>query len=193
VVTGTTQLLFGGMHRIQENAFINLKNHSHSVTAELQVPEAGAQGVIIAQGGNTGGWALYAHQGRLRYGYNFVGVQHTYIGADAELPAGTHQIRMEFAYDGGGLGKGGTVTLYVDGQQVGQGRIERTHAFLYSMDETTDIGSDAGAPVAEDYGPRDNEFTGAITWVQVDVDATAADPDHLIAPEERFHLAMAKQ
>ena len=193
VVTGTTQLLFGGMHRIQENAFINLKNHSHSVTAELQVPEAGAQGVIIAQGGNTGGWALYAHQGRLRYGYNFVGVQHTYVGSDAELPAGTHQVRMEFAYDGGGLGKGGTVTLYVDGQQVGQGRIERTHAFLYSMDETTDIGSDAGAPVAEDYGPRDNEFTGAITWVQVDVDASAADPDHLIAPAERFHLAMAKQ
>ena len=192
VVSGSTQLLFGGMHRIQENAFINIKNHSHSVTAEIEVPGDGAQGVIVAQGGDFGGWALYAHQGRLRYAYNFVGVHRSYIGADTELPTGTHQARMEFAYDGG-LGKGGTVTLYVDGSQVGQGRVERTHAFFFSMDETADIGSDAGAPVSEDYGPGDNAFTGKIGWVQIDVDAAAADVDHLIAPQERFHLAMAKQ
>jgi hypothetical protein len=100
---------------------------------------------------------------------------------------------MEFAYDGGGLGKGGTVTLYIDGKQVGEGRVERTHRFLFSMDETTDVGSDAGAPVSEDYGPGNNEFTGKVNWVEVDVDAAAEDADHLISIEERFNLAMAKQ
>jgi arylsulfatase len=100
---------------------------------------------------------------------------------------------MEFAYDGGGIGKGGTVTLYVDGQRVGDGRVERTHKFFFSMDETADIGSDAGAPVSEDYGPRDNDFTGRVHWVQIDVDAAAEDLDHLVHAEERFQLAMAKQ
>jgi hypothetical protein len=155
-VRGNTQLLFGGMHRLQENAVINTKNHSHAVTAEVDLPDTGARGVIIAQGGDFGGWALYAHQGRLRYAYNFVGVQHSYVGSETALPAGTHQLRMEFAYDGGGLGNGATITLYLDGQPVGDGRVERTHSFSFSMDETTDIGSDAGAPVSEDYGPRDN-------------------------------------
>jgi hypothetical protein len=149
--------------------------------------------VIVAQGGDFGGWALYAHQGRLRDAYDFVGVHHSYISADRKLAAGTHQVRMEFAYDGGGLGKGGTVTLYVDGHHAGQGRVERTHAFFFPMDETADIGSDAGAPVAEDYGPYDNTFTGTINWVQIEVDAAAEDVDHLIAPEERFRLTMAKR
>jgi arylsulfatase len=100
---------------------------------------------------------------------------------------------MEFAYDGGGLGKGATITLYLDGKPVGQGRVERTHAFSFSMDETTDIGSDAGAPVSQDYEPTNNEFTGKVNWVQIDVDKAAEDLDHLISPEERFQLAMAKQ
>jgi hypothetical protein len=193
VVSGTTQLLFGGMHRLQENAVINVKNHSHSVTAEIEVPKAGAQGVIIAQGGDFGGWSLYVHEGRLRYAYNFVGVQRSYVGSETELKTGTHQARMEFAYDGGGIGKGGTVSLYVDGGQVGEGRVERTHKFFFSMDETADIGSDAGAPVSEDYGPRDNEFNGTVKWVQIDVDRAAEQLDHMIEAEERFHLAMAKQ
>jgi arylsulfatase A-like enzyme len=193
VVTGHTQLLFGGMHRLQENAVINVKNHSHAITAEIEVPESGAQGVIIAQGGDFGGWSLYAHDRRLRYAYNFVGVQRWYIGAETELPAGTHQARMEFAYDGGGIGKGATVTLYLDGEQIGEGRVERTHKFFFSMDETMDIGSDAGAPVSEDYGPRGNEFNGRINWVQIDVDKAAEDADHLISADELFNLAMAKQ
>jgi arylsulfatase len=192
-VRGNTQLLFGGMRRLQENAVINTKNHSHSVTAEIDVPGAAADGVIIAQGGDFGGWSLYAHEGKLRYAYNFVGVQHSYIGSDTDLPPGIHQVRMEFAYDGGGLGKGATITLYLDGKPVGQGRVERTHAFSFSMDETTDIGSDAGAPVSQDYGPDNNGFTGRVNWVQIDLDKVAEDLDHLISPEERFQLAMAKQ
>ena len=100
---------------------------------------------------------------------------------------------MEFAYDGGGVGKGGTVTLYLDGDKVGEGRVERTHWGIFSMDETTEVGSDAGAPVSDDYGPGDNAFSGKVTWVQIDIDSAAEDVDHLISPAERFRLAMAKQ
>jgi arylsulfatase len=193
VVNGSTQLLFTGMRRIQENAVINTKNKSHSVTAELEMPTSGAQGVIVAQGGSMGGWALYAHEGTLTYFYNFLGIQHTRVTATSPLPAGTHQARMEFAYDGGGMGKGAAITLYVDGKQVGEGRVERTHALFFSMDETLEIGSDVGEPVSEDYGPRGNAFSGKVRWVQIDVDAAAKDVDHMVAAEERFQLAMARQ
>jgi arylsulfatase len=180
-------------HRLQENVVLNVKNKSHSVTAEIDVPDDGAQGVIIAQGGDTGGWSLYAHQGRLTYCYNLLGFEHYYTHADAMLPSGTHQARMEFTYDGGGFGKGGDVTLYVDGEKVAAGRVERSHKQIFSMDETTEVGSDAGSTVSEDYGPRGNAFNGTIGWLQLDIDAAVADQDHLIAPEERFRLAMAKQ
>src|SRR5262245_62736457 len=119
VVHGNTQLLFTGMRRIQENAVINTKNKSHSVTAEIEVPASGAKGVIVAQGGNMGGWSLYAHEGKLKYHYNFVGLLHFDVTTEAPLAAGKHQARMEFAYDGGGIGKAANVTLYVDGQKVG--------------------------------------------------------------------------
>jgi len=128
VVHGTTQLFFPGMRRVAENAVINTKNKSHAVTAELEVPETGAQGVIVAQGGNMGGWALYVHDGVLRYHYNFIGLLHSDVTAASPLPSGKHQARAELAYDGGGIGKGATVTLYVDGAPVGSGRIERTTA-----------------------------------------------------------------
>jgi arylsulfatase len=100
---------------------------------------------------------------------------------------------MEFAYDGGGIGKGGDVTLYLDGTAVGSGRVDRTHWGIFSMDETTEVGSDAGAPVTSEYGIGGNEFSGSVAWVQLDIDAAAEDLDHLISPEERFRVAMAKQ
>jgi arylsulfatase len=193
VVHGATQLLFPGMRRLQENSVINTKNKSHSVTAEIEVPGSGATGVIVAQGGNMGGWSFYAHEGKLKYCYNHVGIVQYRVSATSALPAGTHQARMEFAYDGGGIGKGGAITLFVDGKVVGEGRVERTHRFLFSMDETLDIGCDAGEPVSEDYGPKDNAFNGKVQWVQIDVDAAAADADHMVGAEERFNLAMARQ
>ena len=193
VVRGNTQLFFPGMRRLQENAVINIKNKSHSVTAEIEVPAAGAQGVIIAQGGNMGGWSLYVHEGRLSYCYNLLGVRIFKVTAGASLPAGTHQVRQELAYDGGGVAKGGTVTLFVDGTKVGEGRVERTHPFEFSMDETTDVGVDVGEPVSPDYGPTGNAFTGKVKWVQIDIDAAAKDLDHMINAEERFQLAMARQ
>jgi len=193
VVRGNSQLLFPGMRRIQENTVINTKNKSHSVTAEIEVPTSGAKGVIVAQGGNMGGWTLYAHEGKLKYHYNFLGLQHNDVTASSALPAGKHQVRMEFAYDGSGLGKGADITLYVDGKQVGAGRVGRSHAFFFSMDETLEVGCDVGEPVSPDYGPRGNAFTGKVHWVQIDVDAAAKDVDHMIAAEERFQLAVARQ
>jgi hypothetical protein len=193
VVPGSTQLMFPGMRRLHENSVINTKNKSHSVTAEIEVPAAGAAGVIVAQGGNMGGWSFYAHDGKLKYCYNHVGIVQYYVSATSPLPAGKHQVRMEFVYDGGGIGKGGAVTLFVDGNVVGEGRVERTHRFLFSMDETLDIGCDAGEPVSEDYGPKDNAFSGKVQWLQIDVDAAASDADHMVGAEERFNLALARQ
>jgi hypothetical protein len=153
LIQGNSLVLFPGMRSLTENCMLNVKNKSHSITAELVVPDRDARGVLINQGGITGGWVLYVKDGRLAYHYSFLGVQHTAIAADQPLPTGQHQVRMEFAYDGGGLGKGGTATLYVDGDQVASGRVERTHAFNYSLDETTDVGRDTGAPVCDDYPP----------------------------------------
>jgi arylsulfatase len=193
VVHGSTQLLFPGMRRVQENTVINTKNKSHAVTAEIEVPEDGAKGVIVAQGGAMGGWSLYAHEGRLRYYYNLLGTKRAAITSDPALPVGKHQVRMEFAYDGGGLGKGANITLFLDGKPFGQGRVERTHLFAFALDETLEVGCDLGEPVSEDYGARDNAFTGKVKWVQIDVDAAAKDVDHLIGAEERFKLAMTRQ
>jgi arylsulfatase len=193
VVHGSTQLLFPGMRRLSENTAINTKNKSHSVTAEVEIPASGATGVIAAHGGHMGGWSLYVHEGKLKYHYNFVGLLHFEVTAGSTLPAGKHQVRMEFTYDGGGLGKGAGIVLYVDGKKVGDGRVARTHAFLFSMDETMDVGCDVGEPVSPDYGPRNNAFSGKVSWVQIDIDAAAKDVDHMIGAEERFHLAMARQ
>ena len=193
LIHGRTQLLFGGMGRLTENSVLVLKNKSHAVTAEIDVPSEGARGVIVAQGGAFGGWSLYAHDGTLTYCYNFFGLQRFRIAADRVLPVGRHQARMEFAYDGGGLGKGGTVRLFVDGEQVGEGRVDATQPMIFSTDETTDVGSDGGTPVSDDYGPRDSRFNGRVHWVQLDIDAAAEDLDHLISPEERFRIAMARQ
>jgi arylsulfatase len=193
LVRGTSQVLFGGMGRLSENSVLTLKNKSHAVTAQVVVPEGGANGVIVAQGGAFGGWSLYVHEGRPAYCYNLFGLRRFTVRGDAPLPGGEHQVRMEFAYDGGGVGKGGTATLFVDGAAVGEGRVDATVPMLFSADETTDVGADSATPVSDDYGPRGNGFTGRIEWVQIDVDAAAADADHLIGPEERLRIAMARQ
>jgi arylsulfatase len=161
------------------------------VTAELEVPKSGAAGVIIAQGGSVNGWSLYAKDGRLKYCYNFFGIELSFAEAKKSIPPGRHQVRMEFKYDGGGLAKGGGVTLYLDGKQVGKGRVKRTVPMAFSADETCDIGKEAGSPVSPDYGAEDNAFNGEVHWVQIDLEKD--DHDHLISPEERFQIAMARQ
>jgi arylsulfatase len=100
---------------------------------------------------------------------------------------------MEFAYDGGGPAKGGTATLYVDGDQVGEGRVEHTQPMVFSADETADFGHEEGTTVSADYTAANSRFTGELNWVQIDVGEDAADADHLISPEERFRVAMTLQ
>jgi arylsulfatase A-like enzyme len=194
LIRGNSQLLFGGMGRLTENSVLNIKNKSHAVTAQIVVPEGtAANGVLISQGGAFGGWAVYALDGRPAYCYNLFGIQRFKVVGDAAIPSGEHQVRMEFTYDGGGLAKGGSVTLYVDGAPVGQGRVEVTEPMMFSGDETTDVGLDSATPVSDDYGPRDSKFNGRIRWIQIDLGDDAQDADHLITPEERYRVAMARQ
>ena len=181
------------MGRLSENSVVVVKNKSHSVTAQLIIPDSGAQGVIVAQGGAFGGWSLYISDGRPAYCYNLFGLQQFKVYGEQPIPAGEHQVRMEFAYDGGGLAKGGTVTLYLDGTKVGEGRVNATVPMAFSADETTDVGRDTATPVSDDYGPKDSAFTGRVRWVQIDLGEDAEDADHLITPEERLRIAMARQ
>ena len=190
LIKGDSQLLFGGMGRLSENSVVVVKNKSFAVTAQVDVPAGGAEGVIIAQGGAFGGWSLYAASGTVKFAYNFAALETYRTEASQRLPAGPHQVRMEFAYDGGGLGKGGKVTLYYDGQPVGEGRVERTMPMIFSADETTDVGRESGTPVTTDYRCEGSAFTGKINWVQIDLGQD--DHGHLISPEERLHLLMAR-
>jgi arylsulfatase len=192
LVKGNRQLLFGGMGRLTEGSVVNIKNKTHSVTAELLVPHGGASGVIVAQGGLTGGWALYARDGVVRYCYNFFGLERYTTEAVQRIEPGTRQVRMEFDYDGGGIAKGGTITLYVDGEQVGQGRVDQTEPFVFSADETCDIGDEFGSPVTYDY-PEPKKFNGEVNWVEIDVGADSMDADHFISTEERLRLVIALQ
>jgi arylsulfatase len=191
LIRGNSQLFFPGMGRLSENSVVSIKNKSFSVTSEVVVPESGAEGVIIAQGGRFGGWALYAKGGCLTFAYNTLGIHIDSTVADAAIPAGTHQVRMEFTYDGGGLAKGGDVTLYHDGESVGTGRVEHTQPMIFSADETTDIGYESGTTVSPDYDARGSRFTGRINWVQIDLGDDTHD--HFIDPEERLRVAMARQ
>jgi arylsulfatase len=190
LIRGTSQVLFGGMGRLTENSVLNIKNKSYAITAEVDVAASGAEGVIISQGGCVGGWSLYATKGRLKYCYNFLGIKRFFTEGSLPIPPGTHQVRMEFAYDGGGLAKGGDVTLYVDGKKDGHGRVDITVPMTFSFDETCDIGKETGSAVSPDYGDRGNEFSGEVNWVQIDLESD--DHDHLISPEERFRVVMAR-
>jgi arylsulfatase A-like enzyme len=191
LIRGNSQLFFPGMGRLSENSVVSIKNKSFSVTAEVEVPEGGAEGVIIAQGGRFGGWCVYAKDGGAKFVYNVLGIQEFATVADSAIPEGKHQVRMEFAYDGGGLAKGGDVTLYYDGVSVGTGRVEATQAMIFSADETTDIGYESGTSVTPDYDTHTSRFTGTINWVQLDLGKD--DHDHFIDPEERLRVALARQ
>jgi arylsulfatase len=177
LMAGRTSLtLAEGMTGMLENVFINVKNKSKTITAEIEVPAGGGQGTILAQGGRFGGWSLYVLDGRPAYDYNVLGMQRFTIAAPKPLAPGKATIRFDFAYDGGGMGKGGTGTLFVDGEQVAQGRIERTQPMIFSADETADVGVDLGTPVVEAIGSEArSRFDGHVGKVTIEVrDASAA-------------------
>lgn len=171
LMAGRTSLtLAEGMTGMLENVFISVKNKSNTITAEVEVPADGGNGTVIVQGGRFGGWSLYVKNGVPAYDYNFLGLQRSSVTATEKLKPGKSTIRFEFAYDGGGLGKGGIGTLYVNDQQVGQGRIEHTQCCIFSADETADVGIDLGTPVVEAIGSEQaSKFTGKIDKVTVQI------------------------
>ena len=179
LVKGNTQVLFGGMGRLSENSVINIKNKSHAVTADLTVPAGGASGVIIAQGGQFGGWVLYVHDGKPAYCYNLLGVQQFTIYGDTELtpgrPPGADGVRLRRRRPRQGRHR----QLFIDGTAVGEGRVDATQPMIFSADETTDIGSDSATPVSDDYTAKNSTFTGRVRRVQIDLGDDANDADHL--------------
>ena len=156
------------MMGMSENVFINTKNRSHTITADVEIPKAGANGAILAQAGRFGAWSLYLKDGKPTYTYNFLGLQRFTVAAKQALPAGKANIRFEFAYDGGGIGKGGVGTIFVNGKSVATGRIERTQCCGFSADEGADVGADEGTPVTEAYKVP-FKFTGKIGQVTIEL------------------------
>ena len=172
LMKGRTSLtLYDGMNGMLENTFINVKNKSKTITAEVEIPKGGANGVILTQGGRFGGWSLYMKDGKPEYTYNFLGLSRDTVAATKPLAAGKATVVLDFAYDGDGLGKGGVATLSVNGKQVAQGRIQKTQPLLFSADETADVGLDNQTPVAEGIGigREETRFTGKIAKVTVEV------------------------
>jgi arylsulfatase len=178
-----------GMTGMLENVFIDVKNKSKTITAEIEVPTGGAKGAILVQGGRFGGWALYVKDGRPAYDYNFLGLQRSSIAAKEPLASGKATVRFDFAYDGGGMGKGGTGTLFVNGKQVAQGRIEHTQPMIFSADETADVGIDLGTPVVESVGSEArSRFNGRIPKVTIEVREGSAAADATVR-EARQEMA----
>lgn len=191
LIHGSSQTFYPGMRRLTENSVISIKNKSYTVTADVSVPDDAANGVIIAQGGAFGGWSVYLKAGALCYAYNLLGLRSEIVRAEQPLAAGDHTVRVEFAYDGGGLAKGGAVTLFDGDSQVGSGRITATMPMTISVDESVDIGEDIASPVSSDYAAIGNAFTGTISWVRID---TGDDThDHLIDQNHRMQAAMTRQ
>ena len=165
--------LYDGMNGMLENTFINVKNQSKKITATVEIPEGGADGVILTQGGRFGGWCLYMKDGKPAYTYNFLGLSRDTVAAEKPVPAGKATIVLNFDYAGEGdeLGKGGTATLSVNGKEVATGNIEQTQPLMFSADETADVGLDNQTPVAEGIGVGRDEtrFTGTIEKVVVEL------------------------
>lgn len=172
IMEGRTSLrLYEGMEGMMENTFINIKNKSFEITAEIEITEEKASGVILCQGGRFGGWALYMREGKPEFVYNFLGLERFVVASSEEIQKGTASLKFEFIYDGGGAGKGGKGVLSVNGNEVGNARIEKTQPNIFSADETADVGLDNQTPVALGigYGPAETKFTGRIDQIIVEV------------------------
>ncbi|MBW2539098.1 MAG: arylsulfatase [Deltaproteobacteria bacterium] len=167
--------LYEGMDGMMENTFINIKNKSFSITADLNIPESGAKGAILSQGGRFGGWSLYLKDGVPGFTYNWLGLERYVMSGANVLSAGPVTVQMDFDYDGeagDGKGKGGKAVLFVDGKEIATTRIDKTQPNLYSADETADVGVDNQTPVALGigYGPDETRFTGTINKLIIEVE-----------------------
>ena len=170
LMDGRTSLtVYEGMIGMTENVFINTKNRSHTITAEVEIPKEGANGVILSMAGRFGGWSLYVKDDKPTYTYNYLGLSSSKVASPKALPEGKVTIRYEFKYDGDGLGKGGVGTLFVNGEEVAEGKIDTTQGIMFSADEGADVGQDGETPVSDDYKEGDNKFTGKIDKVTVEL------------------------
>lgn len=158
---------YEGLTHLPEGTAPNVKNKSHSITVEVVIPEKGAEGVILAAGGGTGGYVLYIKDKKFTYYYDFFGYNE-YKFESSDLPTGKVRLQMDFKYDGGGPGKGGTAALFVNGKKAGQGRVEKTIPGRFSMD-TMDVGMDLNAPVARGEYRTPYKFTGTINSVTIEL------------------------
>jgi hypothetical protein len=170
----TSVTLYPGMVGMMENATLDVKNRSHAITATIEVPQSGGDGVIIAQGGRFGGWTLYMKGGKLKYCYNYLNQERYTVESKDALPPGKAVVKLEFKYDGGGVAKGGTATLYVNDQKVGEGLVDKTQPYVFSG-EGEDVGEDLETPVTEDYKEGDNKFTGTIDKVTIAITPPPAE------------------
>jgi arylsulfatase A-like enzyme len=181
-----------GMTHLMENTVLNVKNRSHTITAQFDVGSGGADGVIVAQGGRFAGWALYVSDGVPAYCHNWFDSERYYVRGADPLPTGEVTLQYQFDFDGGAPGAGGTGTLLVNGTTVAEGRIEKTVPFVFSGDETMDIGRDTASPVSDDYPVGSaNAFAAKLAWVQIDLEDD--DVSHLEAPEATYHRILARQ
>ncbi len=169
----TSLTVYEGMIGMTENAFINVKNRSFTITAEVELPTANANGVLISQAGRFGGWTLYTKNGKVNHEYNYFGLERTRVSGNKALTPGKHTIKYEFIFDGGKPGAGGQSIIYVDDEKAGEAHIPKTQPFLYSADEGVDVGMDSETRVSEDYKVKDNKFNGKIKKITVDTKPVA--------------------
>lgn len=172
----TRMVLYPGSMHLGEGSVLNVKNRDHTVSATVTIGDEPAEGAIIAQGGRFGGWTLYFDEGHPAYSYNWVDHERYHVRSDTVLEPGEHEVTMVFAYDGDGVGKGGTATLIVDGEEVASGRIENTCGYMFGTTEVMDVGRDSGAPVIDGYRTAHGVCTAEIGSVVIDI-APDADSD----------------
>ena len=163
----TSLTLYEGMNGLLENDFINVKNTSFEIVADIEAGDKPVSGVIVAQGGRFGGWSLYVKDGKPVFMYNYLGIDRFTATSSSTLPEGKSTVKMDFAYDGGKPGSGGTATLYIDGKSVGSAKVEKTEFAIFSADETAGVGIDTETPVSEDYNRASSRFTGKIDKVTI--------------------------
>jgi len=174
------------MTRIPEGSAPDIKNKSFKVAAEMEIPDGGADGVLVTQGGRFNGWGLYLLEGKPVFHYNLIGKYRTSVAGQDKLTPGKHVIVVSFKYDGPGLGKGGAATLTVDGKAAAEGKLERTVPLRFSADETLDIGEDTGTPASEDYHVP-FKFTGGLKKVMIELS------DNKLTPVEEEEIRKAKE
>jgi len=177
---------YPGMVRIPEGSAPDLKNRSFKIAAEVSIPDGGAEGILITQGGRFNGWALYLLQGKPVFHYNLIGKFRSTIAGKEKLAPGKHVVVVDFKYEGPGLGKGGPVSLTVDGKPAAGGKLERTVPLRFSADETMDVGEDTGTPASEDYAVP-FKFTGDLKKVLIELS------DNKLTPAEEQELRKARE